>query len=72
MSEEFKILEQEAPAPLTLDPFGETAQQGAMVLTKTVQSEAILDDTMLTEMEKKQVEDFSNQIDLTNSSVILQ
>ena len=45
---------------------GQTAQQAA------AQAAADLDDSMLTDEEKRQVEEFSKQIDITNSAQVLQ
>lgn len=58
-----------APAPvLTLEPFQEEPMRPAEAEVK----EEVLDDSILTEEEKRAVENFAGQIDLTNSSVILQ
>lgn len=68
MSDEFKDF---ATTPvLTLDPIGET--KDSQTLVKEKEPEPIMDDTMLSDEEKKMVEDFSNQIDITNTNVILQ
>ncbi len=65
MTKEFEMM-QSAPT-LTLEPFAEE---------KNVVSEAekqdVLDEGILSEEEKTQVEAFAKQIDLTNSAVILQ
>lgn len=58
---------QSAPT-LTLDPFAEEKK----VPVVTEEKKEVLDDSMLSEEEKAQVEAFAQQIDLTNSSVILQ
>lgn len=63
-----------APVPtLTLDPF-ETVQQEVPAARETVKpmEKPVFEESSLTETEKKQVEDFADQIDLTNSNVILQ
>lgn len=66
MTNEFDTL-QTVPT-LTLEPFAEEKK-----LPKEVpQKEEVMDDSILTEEEKAAVEAFANQIDLTNSSVILQ
>lgn len=57
-----------ATPELTLEPFQEQKQ-----VVETVEKEAVVfDDNILTEEERRAVENFANQIDLTNSSVILQ
>ncbi len=66
MANEFDTL-QSAPT-LTLDPFAEEKK----VPVVTEEKKEVLDDSMLSEEEKAQVEAFSKQIDLTNSAVILQ
>ena len=66
MANEFDTL-QSAPT-LTLDPF--TEEKKVPVVTE--EKKEVLDDSMLSEEEKAQVEAFSKQIDLTNSAVILQ
>ena len=57
---------QTAPT-LTLDPF---AEETAPVLVE--EKEEVLDESILSEEEKAQVDAFAKQIDLTNSTVILQ
>lgn len=69
---EFK--EFEAAPTLTLEPFGE---ETASVINaggpkEPEKPKEAWDDSMLSEEEKRQVEAFAKQIDLTNSSVILQ
>lgn len=66
MSQEFK--EFAATPQLTLEPFKEEPN----VLTEPKKQEAVFDDTILSEEEKQAVEAFANQIDLTNSTIILQ
>lgn len=75
MSDEFKDLDQVAAPTLTFEPFKEEAPMavmgGASVSgQKPVPAE--LDDSMLTPEEKKQVDAFANQIELSNSNLILQ
>lgn len=68
MKNEFDEFEA-APAPeLTLEPFKEEPVRPAEPEIK----EEVLDDSILTAEEKRAVENFAGQIDLTNSSVILQ
>ena len=64
MTNEFDTL-QKAPV-LTLEPFAEEPQ----VPRPASQKEEVLDESILTAEEKEAVENFANQIDLTNSSVI--
>ncbi len=66
MTKEFDMV-QSAPT-LTLDPFAEETE---VVVVEEEKQEA-LDDSMLSEEEKAQVEAFAQQIDLTNSTLILQ
>lgn len=67
MSEEFKKFT-ETPV-LTLDPFAEKAE---VVKEKEEAVEAAWDDSMLSEEERRMVEQFTNQIDLHNSNIVLQ
>lgn len=67
MSEEFTEFT-ETPT-LTLDPFQEKAPAMEVKQQKT---EPAWDDTMLSEEERRMVEQFTNQIDLHNSNIILQ
>lgn len=70
MSDEFKDFAT-APAPtLTLEPELENAAAPAAAPAKEI--EPAWDDSMLSVEERKMVDDFSNQIDLTNSNMILQ
>lgn len=66
MTKEFETM-QTAPT-LTLDPFAEEKQSPVI----TPEKQEILDENILSEEEKAQVEAFAKQIDLTNSAVILQ
>ena len=68
MTDELKMMEQEVPT-LTLDPMA--AAQPVEEEKKEV-TPVVLDDSFLTEAEKKVVNDFAQQIDLTNSTMILQ
>ena len=67
MSEEFKEFT-ETPV-LTLDPFAEKAE---VVKEKEEAVEAAWDDSMLSEEERRMVEQFTNQIDLHNTNIVLQ
>ena len=66
MTKEFETM-QSAPT-LTLDPFAETVEKPVVV----EEAKQELDDSMLSEEEKTMVESFATQIDLTNSTMILQ
>ena len=66
MKDEFDTL-QKAPV-LTLEPFAEEKKVPEVASPK----EEILDETILTAEEKEAVESFASQIDLTDSSMILQ
>ena len=65
-------LEKEKMAPvLTLDPFGEQPSAPAVVQAeKPVEQD--WDDSMLSEEERRMVDDFAGQIDLTNSNAVMQ
>lgn len=65
---EFKDLQ--ATPTLTLDPLGDLQPKQEIVAEEPAQPE--LDDSMLSDEEKKMVEDFSAQIDVTNTNMILQ
>ncbi len=66
MTNEFDTM-QAAPV-LTLDPLPEEKQ----MLKPAAQKEEVLDETILSQEERAQVDAFAKQIDLTNSAVILQ
>lgn len=66
MTKEMETLQ--AVPTLTLDPFAEEKKAPAVVEEK----KEVLDDSILSEEEKAQVETFAKQIDLTDSTVILQ
>lgn len=67
MTKDFETM-QAAPT-LTLDPF---AEEEATEVVVVEESKEELDDSMLSEEEKAMVASFSEQIDLTNSTMILQ
>ena len=67
MTKEFETM-QAAPT-LTLDPFAEEKATEVVVVEEPKEE---LDDSMLSEEEKAMVASFSEQIDLTNSTMILQ
>ena len=65
-------LEQPVPS-LTFDPFGEMEQkQEVPSMVKEQPKPAEFDDSMLSPEEKKMVDQFSSQIELSNSNLILQ
>ncbi|MGF0032708.1 toxic anion resistance protein [Bariatricus sp. SGI.154] len=66
MSGEFK--EFVTTPQLTLEPFKEEPKAAAV----SEKPEEVLDDSILSEEERQAVEAFANQIDLTNSTIILQ
>lgn len=68
MTEDFKDI-QEKPS-LTLDPFQETVVPE--VQFPAAQEEPEMDETVLSEEERRMAEQFAQQIDLTDSSMILQ
>lgn len=68
MSEEFKDFT-ETPT-LTLDPFPEKAEVAEV--KRQQESESALEDSVLSEEEQRMVEQFTSQIDLHNSNIILQ
>ena len=67
MTKEFETM-QAAPT-LTLDPFAEEEATEVVVVEEPTEE---LDDSMLSEEEKAMVESFVQQIDLTNSTMVLQ
>lgn len=68
MSEEFQ--EFEATPTLTLEPFATEEKEEVAVVPEP--EEPAFDDSILSEEEKKTVDAFAAQIDLTNSAMILQ
>ncbi len=68
--------EKELQPSLTLDPFAqpmpEPQQPEIAVQTQQAAPKPVFDESLLTEQERKMVDDFAAQIDLNNSSVILQ
>lgn len=68
--------EKELQPSLTLDPFAqpmpEPQQPEIAVQTPQAAPKPVFDESLLTEQERKMVNDFAAQIDLNNSSVILQ
>ena len=68
MTDELKMMEQQIPT-LTLDPLA--AEKPAEEAKPDV-TPVVLDDSFLTDAEKQVVNDFAQQIDLSNSTMILQ
>lgn len=68
MGSEFKDLDT-APT-LTLDPFQTQEEKKPPVVQQ--QEDPAMDDSILTEEERRQVDAFASQIDLTNSTLVLQ
>ena len=66
MSDEFKDVS--TVPTLTLEPFQPETKKQAVVKTE----EPPMDETILTEEERKMVDEFAKQIDLTNSGLVLQ
>ena len=69
MSNEFKDLDT-APT-LTLNPFPVQEEKKAPAV-QPQENEPALDDSVMTEEERRQVDAFASQIDLTNSTLVLQ
>lgn len=67
MSSEFKDMS--TTPTLTLDPFQAQEEKKPPVVQR---EEPALDDTVLTEEERRMVDTFAEQIDLTNSALVLQ
>lgn len=70
MANEFDLMEESVVPTLTLEPFAEEERKEEPV--PVTEPEEQLDDSMLSEEEKQMVETFAEQIDVTNSSMILQ
>ena len=62
---------QQAPV-MTLDPLGEAAQAEAVLSAPELQDTSGMDESILSEEERRMADQFAKQIDLTDSSVILQ
>lgn len=74
MREDLKNLEEIVAPTLTFEPFKEEAPLAEQKKEEAIkqQAEPVLDESMLSPEEKKMVEDFSNQIELNNSNLVLQ
>ncbi len=71
MNNEEKVLEKETPT-LTFDPFGAEAKPLDIVEVSKEEKPQVFDESTLTAEEKKMVDEFSTQIDLTNSNMVMQ
>lgn len=71
MSNEENILEKETPT-LTFDPLSAEAKPVEVVNQAKEEVPQVFDESTLTKEEIKMVEDFSSQIDLSNSNMIIQ
>ncbi len=71
--EEWKEMQAEAPT-LTFTPFAEEEQTPAAVIAQEAKpvEQPVFDESSLSAEERKMVEDFSSQIELSNSNLILQ
>ena len=71
---DFEEIAPDVTPSLTLDPFTEGKEPAAPLVQvpETKKEEPVLDDSILSPEEKKMVENFATQIDLKNSTVILQ
>ncbi|MFR7990808.1 MAG: toxic anion resistance protein, partial [Anaerovoracaceae bacterium] len=64
------IKDMQTTPSLTLDPFKESAAPEAPV--PAAQEEPVMDENVLSDEERRMADQFAQQIDLTDSSVILQ
>ncbi len=71
MNNEEQVLEKETPT-LTFDPFGAEAKPLDIVEVSKEEKPQVFDESTLTAEEKKMVDEFSSQIDLTNSNMVMQ
>lgn len=71
LNNEEPVVEKVTPT-LTFEPFSAEEQPVAVVETATPEEAPVLDESTLTVEEKKMVDDFSSQIDLNNSNMIIQ
>lgn len=72
MNDEFKDVTTEASTPtLTFEPFGEVAPVSENTVSESPKTPE-LDESNLSDEERRMVEDFANKIDLVNSNQILQ
>ena len=72
------VFAEEAAPTLTFEPFVEESSYQAPTIQETsakevlAKEEPIIDESMLTPEEKKQIEDFATKIELSNSNLVLQ
>ena len=71
MSNEEQVFEKETPT-LTFEPFSTEAKPLEVIPAAKEEEPQVFDETTLTVEEKKMVDDFSSQIDLNNSNMIIQ
>ncbi len=71
MSNEEQVFEKETPT-LTFEPFNTEAKSLEVIPATKEEEEQVFDETTLTVEERKMVDDFSSQIDLNNSNMIIQ
>lgn len=69
MTKDIDMMQESTVPTLTLEPFAEKKEETK--ITETPKQEA-LDDSMLSEEERRMVEAFAKQIDITDSAMILQ
>ena len=72
MSDEFKEFDTVSTPTLTLEPFGAEEKKEEPQAVEEKKPEPVFEESSLTPDERKMVNDFAKQIDLTNSSMILQ
>ena len=72
MSDEFKEFDTVPTPTLTLEPFGAEEKKEEPQAVEEKKPEPVFEESSLTPDERKMVNDFAKQIDLTNSSMILQ
>ena len=71
MSNEEQVLEKETPT-LTFEPFSAEVKPLEVVSAAKEEQPQVFDETTLTQEERKMVDEFSSQIDLKNSNIIIQ
>ena len=73
LSPEIVTVQAPAAPSLTLDAAGSSAQAAAEAAQKEREANAVkVDESMLTEAERKMVDEFSQKIDITDSNLVLQ
>ena len=71
MSNEEQVLEKETPT-LTFEPFSAEVKPLDVVSVAKEEKPQVFDETTLTPEERKMVDEFSSQIDLKNSNIVIQ